>query len=53
MNLRKVVIIVAFLNLAYFGIEFAVALAIGSVPAAGGASTAKPNEHRAILRAIL
>ena len=31
----------------------AVVLAIGSVPAAGGASTAKPNEHRAILRAIL
>jgi Co/Zn/Cd efflux system component len=31
MNLRKVVIIVALLNLAYFGVEFAVALAIGSV----------------------
>jgi Co/Zn/Cd efflux system component len=31
MNLRKVVIIVAVLNLAYFGVEFAVALAIGSV----------------------
>ena len=31
----------------------AVALAIASVPAAGGASTAKPNENRAILRAIL
>jgi Co/Zn/Cd efflux system component len=31
MNLRKVVIIVAILNLAYFGVEFAVALAIGSV----------------------
>lgn len=30
-NLRKVVIIVAVLNLAYFGIEFAVALAIDSV----------------------
>jgi Co/Zn/Cd efflux system component len=30
-NLRKVVIIVALLNLAYFGVEFAVALAIGSV----------------------
>ena len=30
-NLRKVVIIVAVMNLAYFGIEFAVALAIGSV----------------------
>jgi Co/Zn/Cd efflux system component len=30
-NLRKVVIIVAALNLAYFGVEFAVALAIGSV----------------------
>lgn len=30
-NLRRVVIIVAALNLAYFGIEFAVALAIGSV----------------------
>jgi Co/Zn/Cd efflux system component len=30
-NLHKVVIIVALLNLAYFGIEFAVALAIGSV----------------------
>ena len=30
-NLRKVVIIVAVLNLAYFGVEFAVALAIGSV----------------------
>lgn len=30
-NLRKVVIIVAFLNLAYFGVEFAVALSIGSV----------------------
>jgi Co/Zn/Cd efflux system component len=31
MNLRKVVIVVAALNLAYFGVEFAVALAIGSV----------------------
>jgi Co/Zn/Cd efflux system component len=31
MNLRKVVIIVAVLNLAYFGVEFAVAVAIGSV----------------------
>jgi Co/Zn/Cd efflux system component len=30
-NLRKIVIIVAALNLAYFGIEFAVALAIDSV----------------------
>jgi Co/Zn/Cd efflux system component len=30
-KLRKVVIIVAILNLAYFGVEFAVALAIGSV----------------------
>jgi Co/Zn/Cd efflux system component len=30
-NLRKVVIVVAILNLAYFGVEFAVALAIGSV----------------------
>src|SRR5712664_3141582 len=30
-NLRKVVIIVAVLNLAYFGVEFAVARAIGSV----------------------
>lgn len=30
-NLRKVVIIVAVLNLTYFGVEFAVALAIGSV----------------------
>src|SRR5258708_6695460 len=30
-NLRRVVIIVAVLNLAYFGVEFAVALAIGSV----------------------
>jgi Co/Zn/Cd efflux system component len=30
-NLRRVVIIVALLNLAYFGVEFAVALAIGSV----------------------
>ena len=30
-NLRKVVILVAALNLAYFGVEFAVALAIGSV----------------------
>jgi Co/Zn/Cd efflux system component len=29
--LRKVVIVVAILNLAYFGVEFAVALAIGSV----------------------
>jgi Co/Zn/Cd efflux system component len=31
MSLRKVVIIVASLNLAYFGVEFAVAVAIGSV----------------------
>jgi hypothetical protein len=31
LNLRKVVIIVALLNLAYFGVEFAIALAIGSV----------------------
>ena len=30
-NLRKVVIIVAAMNLAYFGVEFAVARAIGSV----------------------
>ena len=30
-NLRNVVIFVAVLNLAYFGVEFAVALAIGSV----------------------
>jgi Co/Zn/Cd efflux system component len=30
-NLRKVVIIVGLLNLGYFGVEFAVALAIGSV----------------------
>jgi Co/Zn/Cd efflux system component len=30
-NLRKAVIIVAILNLAYFGVEFAVALAISSV----------------------
>jgi len=30
-NLRRVVIVVAVLNLAYFGVEFAVALAIGSV----------------------
>ena len=31
LSLRKVVIIVAVLNLAYFGVEFAVALSIGSV----------------------
>lgn len=31
MNLRRVVIVVAVLNLGYFGVEFAVALAIGSV----------------------
>jgi Co/Zn/Cd efflux system component len=31
MTLRRVVIIVASLNLAYFGVEFSVALAIGSV----------------------
>ena len=31
MNLRRAVLAVALLNLAYFGIEFAVALAIGSV----------------------
>ncbi len=31
MNLRKVVVFVALLNLAYFGVEFAVARAIGSV----------------------
>ena len=30
-SLRRVVILVAILNLAYFGVEFAVALAIGSV----------------------
>lgn len=30
-GLRKVVLVVALLNLAYFGVEFAVALAIGSV----------------------
>src|SRR3984893_7156887 len=30
-GLRKIVIFVAILNLAYFGVEFAVALAIGSV----------------------
>jgi Co/Zn/Cd efflux system component len=30
-NLRRVVIVVAVLNLAYFGVEFAVALTIGSV----------------------
>ena len=31
LNLRRVVIGVAVLNLAYFGVEFAVALAMGSV----------------------
>jgi Co/Zn/Cd efflux system component len=31
MSLRRTVLIVALLNLAYFGVEFAVALAIGSV----------------------
>ena len=31
LNLRKVVVVVAALNLAYFGVEFSVALAIGSV----------------------
>ncbi|MBW4045792.1 MAG: cation transporter [Acidobacteria bacterium] len=31
MNVRKVVVFVALLNLAYFGVEFAVARAIGSV----------------------
>jgi Co/Zn/Cd efflux system component len=31
MNLRRVVIVVAVLNLAYFGVEFSVAIAIGSV----------------------
>ncbi len=31
LSLRRVVIVVAALNLAYFGVEFAVALAIGSV----------------------
>jgi Co/Zn/Cd efflux system component len=31
LNLRKVVLVVALLNSSYFGIEFAVALAIGSV----------------------
>lgn len=31
MELRRVVLIVALLNLAYFGVEFAVALSIGSV----------------------
>jgi hypothetical protein len=31
MGLRRAVILVAALNLAYFGVEFAVALAIGSV----------------------
>src|ERR1700674_115226 len=30
-DLRRIVIVVAVLNLAYFGVEFAVALAIGSV----------------------
>jgi Co/Zn/Cd efflux system component len=30
-HFRKIVIVVALLNLAYFGVEFAVALAIGSV----------------------
>ncbi|TKB29212.1 MAG: cation transporter, partial [Mesorhizobium sp.] len=30
-GLRRVVLVVALLNLGYFGIEFAVALAIGSV----------------------
>jgi Co/Zn/Cd efflux system component len=31
MSLRRTVLVVAFLNLAYFGVEFGVALAIGSV----------------------
>jgi Co/Zn/Cd efflux system component len=35
---RKVVVIVALLNLGYFGIEFAVARAIGSVSLFAGAS---------------
>jgi Co/Zn/Cd efflux system component len=30
-GLRKIVIVVALLNLVYFGVEFAVAIAIGSV----------------------
>jgi Co/Zn/Cd efflux system component len=30
-TLRRAVLVVAVLNLAYFGVEFAVALAIGSV----------------------
>jgi Co/Zn/Cd efflux system component len=39
LSLRKVVIIVAVLNLAYFGVEFAVALTIGSVSLLRIAST--------------
>jgi hypothetical protein len=31
MTLRQTVLLVAFLNLVYFGVEFAVAIAIGSV----------------------
>ena len=31
LSLRRVVLIVALLNLAYFGVEFTVALSIGSV----------------------
>jgi Co/Zn/Cd efflux system component len=31
MTLRQTALLVAFLNLAYFGVEFAVAIAIGSV----------------------
>ena len=31
-GLRRAIAVVALLNLAYFGIEFSVALAIGSVP---------------------
>jgi Co/Zn/Cd efflux system component len=30
-NARRIVIIVAFLNVAYFAVEFAMALAVGSV----------------------
>ena len=38
-NLRNVVILVAALNLAYFGVEFAVALTIDSVSLFADAST--------------
>ncbi len=47
-GLRRTVLIVAALNLASFGVEFAVAQAIGSVRTAGAAGAAQSSGFRRV-----